>query len=157
MKFVISGSAGRFGYVDGEHFIYSEIEREPRTWLSTGHGLASYALLHATDVVEVEAETVEEGLQLARSEAYLSKALTLLDTMLDPKEIWIDRVVAERLLRFYDTTAKQRIDDLLRKAPLPPGITVDALKAAIVDQPMLSEILGVIIQTHDPKSGLAAS
>jgi hypothetical protein len=157
MKFLVSSSAGRLGYIDGNQFLYSEIEREPRTWLATGHGLVSYALLHASDIIEFEADTIEEGVQRAKEEAYFSKALNMLDTMLDPKQLWIDEAVAKRLLRFYETTAKHRINDVLGNAPLPQGITIDALKAAIAEQPLLSEIFGVIIKSHEPNAGLVTA
>ena len=151
MKFLISGSAGKIGYVDGQKFCYTDVEHEPRQWNSTGIGLYAYAFLHADDIVEVEAETIERGLERAQQEIDYIKALSLLGIMLDPREIWIDEPITERFLARYQTSAKQRIDELLRQAPLPPGITVDTLRAATAEQPRLAEVLGVIIETHEAK------
>lgn len=151
MKFLISGSAGKIGYVDGQQFRYTDVEHEHRRWNSTGIGLYAYAFLHAGDIVEIEADTIERGLELAQQEIDYIKALSLLGIMLDPTDLWIDEPITERFLARYETSAKQRINELLRQAPLPPGITVDALRAATAEQPNLAEVLGVIIETHEAR------
>lgn len=148
MKFLVSGSAGRVGYADGQHFIYTDVEREPREWLSTGIGKYAYAMLHAQDMMEIEAETLEEAIERGREEVNYLMSLMLIDVITDPRKLKLDDEITDWFLGRFETSAKPRIEAILRQAPLRPGITVEALKAAIVKQPRLREALGIIIETH---------
>jgi hypothetical protein len=148
MKFLISGSAGRVGYAEGDRFLYTNVDEEPRQWLSTGIGMYAYALLHAEDMMEIEAETLEDAIARGREEVSYVNALMLLNFIINPKRLKFDDEITEWFIARYETSAKPRIEAILRQAPLPPGVTVDDLKAAIVAQPKLAEALGIIIETH---------
>ncbi|MCS4089271.1 hypothetical protein [Rhizobium sp. BK176] len=151
MKFLISGSAGRVGYADGQTFVYTDVESEPRQWLSTGIGMYAYALLHAEDVTEIDAETIEDALDRGRQEVDFAKALMMLNIIIDPKKLKLDDEITDWFLVHYETNAKPRIDAILRRAPLPAGVSVEALKAIIEAQPRLTEVINIIIETHSRK------
>jgi hypothetical protein len=148
MKFLISGSAGRVGYADGQRFIYTDVEGEPRQWLTTGIGMYAYAFLHTEDMMEIEAETLEDAIERGREEVDYVKALMLINIIVDPSELKLDNEITDWFLARYETSAKARIDAVLRNAPLRPGVNAKALRAAIVAQPRLTEALGIIINAH---------
>jgi hypothetical protein len=148
MKFLISASAGRIGYAEGQQFIFASVDQEPIEWHSTGIGKYGYAMLHSSDMTQIEAETVDQAVEVVRKESSFFKTLMLLDIMLDPIRGKIDDEITDLFVSRYETGDKPRINAILHDAPLHPKVTVDALKAAVVAQPRLREALGIIIEAH---------
>ena len=138
MEVVVSGSANRIAYAEGEKLLYLRLDEEPPEWKSAPLGHFRHVFLSAGDIFSIEVEKPDDAIPAGRLASGVSKALSMLDIMLlDPDEVWAG-FFAEH---YAKQGVSEEVDRITRDNPMPDGVTPALLRGLAAKLPAAAAFL----------------
>jgi hypothetical protein len=128
MKVLVSGSAGRIAYIDGDKIAYAAVSDHEIEWRNAPLGDVRRLFLYADDVYEIEVESLDEAVSIGRLQYDVQYSLTFLDILMSNARDggpYVEFVEFAELFtdRYSKPSVKDEVDKIVNLAPLPKGIT----------------------------------